>query len=221
MVYCWKCGDSNPELYNFCGQCGAPAQRPSDGATPSESAGDNATASGASTAATEETIRRMMDEAMSKSGKVTSGVSSTRTVSFVRVGGSGTNDQVVIQDSAGNRREFKSLDDVPPEMLKDLQSAMDAMNAAPNTAAAGKMMELLTRRFRRPYPFDVPGTSPPVQSPPIARRRDAVSMQTPLSPGEYFSVGPVSDRTRGKKRPVWMQWAIALLSLYGLYELFN
>lgn len=38
MVYCWKCSDPNPDHYRFCGQCGAPAQRPAAASDTADSA---------------------------------------------------------------------------------------------------------------------------------------------------------------------------------------
>ena len=167
----------------------------------------------------------MMDEAMSKPAAFGTGMSSMRTVSFMRVGGNGTTNQIIFNDSAGNRREFKSLDEVPPELLKDLRSAMDTVNAAPAAGSAGQLMDALTARFRRPYPFARPTAD--TQSPVTASttsfgvaERMSVDPDSPLPVGGYRVVGPVASRFKGKKRPEWMQWLIALLSLYGLYALF-
>lgn len=226
MLYCWKCSDPNPDHYRFCGQCGAPAQRPNDDAAPGDAAQSSSTQSPeAATVSAAEAIRRMMDEAMPKPAAFGTGMSSTRTVSFMRVGGSGTSNQIIFNDSAGNRCEFKSLDEVPPELLKDLRAAMDAVNAAPAAGSAGQLMDALTARFRRPYPFARPTTD--TQSPVTAStaslgvaERMSGDPDSPLPVGGYRVVGPVALRFKGKKRPEWMQWLIALLSLYGLYALF-
>lgn len=230
MLYCWKCSDPNPDHYRFCGQCGEPSQRPTDDTPPADTAQSAAQTSAAqspeaATVSTAEAICRMMDEAMANPTTFGAGTSSTRTVSFMRVGGNGKSNQIIFNDSAGNRREFKSLDEVPPELLKDLRAAMDAVNAAPAAGSVDQLMDTLTARFRRPYPFARPtsdGQSPATESTTsfsVAERK-SVGPDAPLPVGGYRVVGPVASRYKGKKRPEWMQWVIALLSLYGLYELF-
>lgn len=198
MVYCWKCSDANPDHYRFCGQCGSPAQRP-------EGAGDVANAS-TTTASVLESVKALLGSpASSRIIEIKSASSGSYGVHVLR-GKSDETRHFVVEEN-GERKEYASLEEMPEDLRKRLESAM-VLTDEKLWRPGDHPMESLIRRFRRPYPFDGIGEHfsktpdwalPPTSTTALARRP-----------------APAPEAKPKKSAVKWLFW---LLALYGLYKL--
>ena len=150
MIHCWKCSDANPDHYRFCGQCGAPAQRPTGSTAAGVTTADGATAAKASVL---ESVKALLDSpASQRIIEIKSASSDAYGVHLLR-GKSNEACHFVVEEN-GERKEYASLEQMPEDLRKRLESAIVITDEKLWTPGRVHPMDSLIRRFRRPYPLD-------------------------------------------------------------------
>ncbi len=200
MVYCWKCSDPNPDHYRFCGQCGAPAQRPA-------AASDTADSASAKKSALD-SARKILDKTIADSIiEVEASATETKGIRILRTG-AGEKKRFVVIEGDGEPKEYATLEEIPEDLRKKIGPALTVADDKRWDSARFDVMESLINRFRRPYPFDgftsfsrkVPDWAIPPATPTPAHPPPAPSLE---KKGAGFK---------------WWFWALAL---YGLWKLLD
>ncbi|MCB9855166.1 MAG: zinc ribbon domain-containing protein [Phycisphaerales bacterium] len=112
-MYCWKCGDENPDEYRFCGACGAPREETSSFESDAGSVVDNFTNALNSLAESDAThASRATFVATTRIGR-----------QFTTTDRNGKR-EIVYVDSQGRRKTYASIDDLPPEMRRTYEAMM-------------------------------------------------------------------------------------------------
>lgn len=112
-MYCWKCGDQNPDEYRYCGACGAPRDEPGDFNSPGGSVVDSFADALASLA---------QDDA--HTGNRATHVATTRVSHQFTTTHRNGKREIVYVDSQGRRKTYASVDDLPPHLRRTYEAMM-------------------------------------------------------------------------------------------------
>ncbi len=132
-MYCWNCGDDNPDDYRFCGRCGTPAR----GAAPHRA--------GVPHPPPREMVDLLSDA--DATGTFTTSSLTRQTISFSRSFRNGS-ELITVTDGAGPPRTFASVEEMPADVRMAYERMMDyaARHHAPNATAASRASNKYTRR---------------------------------------------------------------------------
>lgn len=198
MLYCWKCSDPNPDHYRFCGQCGAPAQRPA--AAPDKV--DSASAK----ESTFESARRVLEKKIADSIiEVETSTTESKGIRILRTG-AGEKRRFVVIEGDGEPKEYATLEEIPEDLQKKIGPALAVADDKRWDSARFDVMESLIDRFRRPYPFD--GFTP------FSRKAPEWAVPPAMPIPAHPALAPSAEKKKSGIK--WWFWPLAI---YGLYKL--
>lgn len=106
-MFCWKCGDHNPDAYRFCGACGAPRSKH----------GQRDWLGGSDVNEFARAFSSLADGTDATDGR-TAHVSSTRVSHQFKTTNRNGRREIVYVDSHGRRHTYGSIDELPPDVRR-------------------------------------------------------------------------------------------------------